>query len=137
MAITCFFMYKNQWEGEGVAIKNTPWLSTISLSSYMCNLTSGSPPCMKLSHERRTLCKTIIKCVYHSIVYPHRLTFPSVLILYQDIIVSLHGVNLLIGFADRRLYCTSEDLIVSYSSPASPYCTISGMDHDFNLLINI
>ena len=48
------------------------------------------------------------------------------LILYQDIIVSLHGVYVLIGFADRRLYCTSEDLIESFDSTASPYCTISG-----------
>ena len=53
--------------------------------------------------------------------------FPPVLILYQDIIVSVNGVSILIGFADRRLYCTSEDLTMSYSSPASPYCTISGI----------
>ena len=56
--------------------------------------------------------------------------FPSVLILYQDIIVSLHGINVLIGFADRRLYCPDEDLIVSYESPATPYCTISGILHN-------
>ena len=55
-----------------------------------------------------------------------RLEFPSVLILYQDIIVSIHGVNVLIGFMDRRLFCTSEDLVETYMSSASPYCTLSG-----------
>ena len=61
--------------------------------------------------------------VFH---YSHRLEFPSVLILYQDIIVSIHGINVLTGFFDRRLFCTSEDLVETYKSPASPYCTVSG-----------
>ena len=48
------------------------------------------------------------------------------LVLYQDIIVSLHGVSVLVGFADRHLFCTSEDLIETFNSSASPYCTFSG-----------
>ena len=55
-----------------------------------------------------------------------RLEFPSVLILYQDMIVSIHGINVLIGFIDRRLFCTSEDLVETYMSSASPFCTLSG-----------
>ena len=72
--------------------------------------------------------------IYHWKI-PHRLTLPSVLILYQDIIVSLHGVNVLIGFADRRLYCTSEDLIESFDSTASPYCAISGKKKSHNCTV--
>ena len=49
------------------------------------------------------------------------------LVIYQDIIVSVHGLNIFIGFADRRLFCTSEDLVETYNSPASPYCTFSGI----------
>ena len=71
----------------------------------------------------------------NKIMYIYRLTFPSVLILYQDIVVSLHGVNLFIGYADRRLYCPDEDLVVSYEAPATPYCTISGILHDCTLII--
>ena len=56
-----------------------------------------------------------------------RLTFPSVLVLYQNVIVSIHGVNVLIGFANRRLFCTSDDLVESINSGASPYCTLSGL----------
>jgi hypothetical protein len=59
-------------------------------------------------------------------IHTCRLEFPSVLILYQDIIVSIHGINVLIGFIDRRLFCTSEDLVETYLSPASPFCTLSG-----------
>ena len=48
------------------------------------------------------------------------------LILYQDIIMSIHGVMVLIGFMDRRLFCnSSDDLIESYDS-SSTFCTISG-----------
>ena len=68
--------------------------------------------------------------IHASSYYICRLTFPSVLILYQDIVVSLHGVNLFIGYADRRLYCPDEDLIVAYEAPATPYCTISGILHN-------
>ena len=57
----------------------------------------------------------------------HRLVFPSVLILYQDIVISVHGVNVLIGFIERRLFCTSDDLIETLDSSASPFCTISGV----------
>ena len=59
-------------------------------------------------------------------VYTCRREFPFVLVLYQDIIVSLHGVSVLIGFADRSLFCTTEDLIENFNSPPSPYCTFSG-----------
>ena len=55
-----------------------------------------------------------------------RLEFPSVLILYQDVIMSIHGVMVLIGFMDRRLFCSSsDDLLESYDSP-SAFCTASG-----------
>ena len=55
-----------------------------------------------------------------------RLVFPSILILYQDILVSVHGVNILIGYMDRRLFCPGDNLVEAYESPASPYCIISG-----------
>lgn len=48
------------------------------------------------------------------------------LIIYQDVIMSVHGIFVLIGFMDRRLFCSSEDLTESYQNPASPFCTISG-----------
>ena len=47
--------------------------------------------------------------------------------LYQDVIVSIHGVNVLIGFINRNLFCTSNDLVETLKSNASPYCTISGV----------
>ena len=56
----------------------------------------------------------------------YRLEFPIVLVIYQDIIISVHGVNILIGLADKRLFCTSDDLLETFNSPASPYCTFSG-----------
>ena len=56
-----------------------------------------------------------------------RLKFPIVLVIYQDVFISVHGVNVLIGFVDRRLFCSSDDLIETFDSPASPYCTFSGM----------
>ena len=48
------------------------------------------------------------------------------LIIYQDVSVSVHGVCVLIGLADRRLFCTSDDLVETFYSPASTFCTISG-----------
>ena len=63
------------------------------------------------------------------------------LVLYQDIIVSIHGINVLTGFVDRRLFCTSEDLVETYMSPASPYCTVLGestymiVEHKIRLII--
>ena len=66
------------------------------------------------------------KCMTHACIIIFRLTFPSVLVLYQDIIVSIHGVNVLIGFTSRQLFCTSDDLVETYNSKAGPYCTISG-----------
>ena len=63
-------------------------------------------------------------CDIHALLF--RLEFPSVLILYQDIIMSVHGVMVLIGFMDRRLFCTSsDDLLESYDSP-SAFSTASG-----------
>ena len=61
-----------------------------------------------------------------------RLEFPFVLVLYQDIIISLHGVIVLTGFADRHLFCTSKDLIETLNSPASPFCTISGIEYSIS-----
>lgn len=55
-----------------------------------------------------------------------RLKFPFVLIIYQDVIISVHGVFLFVGFTDRSLFCSSEDLIESYQNLASPFCTLSG-----------
>ena len=55
----------------------------------------------------------------------YRLKLPSVLILYQDITVSVFGALILIGFMDRRLFCVSENLIKSYTS-SSHFCTFSG-----------
>lgn len=60
--------------------------------------------------------------------------FPSVLVLYQDILVSVHGVNIFVGFSDRQLFCTSDDLVEAYRSSPSPYCTISGKDE---IIINM
>ena len=60
------------------------------------------------------------------IVPMYRLEFPSVLIIYQDIIMSIHGIFTLIGFGDRSLLCSSEDLVESYNNPPSPFCTASG-----------
>ena len=56
-----------------------------------------------------------------------RLEFPIVLVVYQDIFISVHGVNVLIGFVDRHLFCSSDDLLETFNSPASPYCTFSGI----------
>ena len=56
----------------------------------------------------------------------YRLEFPIVLVIYQDVIISVHRVNILIGLADKRLFCTSDDLLETFNSPASPYCTFSG-----------
>ena len=65
----------------------------------------------------------------------YRLKFPSVLVLYQDIIVCVHGINVLIGFADRKLFCSSEDLAETlYSATASPYCTVSGIKNNTIIL---
>ena len=61
-----------------------------------------------------------------SLLY-NRLTFPSVLIIYQDVIVSIYGLVVIIGFADRQLFCSDDDVIGSYFSEASPFCTFSGM----------
>ena len=57
-----------------------------------------------------------------------RLKFPSILIIYQDVIISICGTVVIIGFADRQLFCTSDDLIESYSSKASPFCTFTGIN---------
>lgn len=69
---------------------------------------------------------TGIVIVLSCVRFRRMLEFPSVLILYQDIIMSVHGVSVLIGLTKRRLLCTSEDLLESYESP-SAYCTISGI----------
>ena len=67
-----------------------------------------------------------------------RLKFPSILIIYQDVTVSIYGTVVIIGFADRQLFCTSDDLIESYSSKASPFCTFTGIKTiSIILLVNI
>ena len=73
-----------------------------------------------------TIQLSVSVCDSYMLHHSYRLEFPSVLILYQDIIVSIHGINVLTGFVDRRLFCTSEDLVETFTSPASPYCTVSG-----------
>ena len=56
-----------------------------------------------------------------------RLEFPIVLVVYQDMFISVHAINVLIRFVDRRQFCSSDDLLETFNSPASPYCTYSGM----------
>ena len=80
---------------------------------------------MKLEKKIKFSTSIVFLFVFHYL-YSHRLEFPSVLVLYQDIIVSIHGINILTGFVDRQLFCTSEDLVETYKSTASPYCTVSG-----------
>lgn len=43
------------------------------------------------------------------------------LIIYQDVIVSIYGLVVIIGFTDRKLFCSSDDVIDSYFSEASSY----------------
>ena len=59
------------------------------------------------------------------ILFNNRLKFPSILIIYQDVIVSIYGLVVIIGFADRQLFCSSDDVIESYFSEASSFCTFS------------
>ena len=43
------------------------------------------------------------------------------LVIYHDVVVSVYGVDIwLIGLADKRLFCTSDDLLETFNFPASP-----------------
>ena len=57
------------------------------------------------------------------------------LVVYQDILISVHAINVLIGFADRRLFCRSDDLLETFNSSGSHYCTFSSIHKTETLVI--
>ena len=48
------------------------------------------------------------------------------MVIYQDVIVSVFSLQALIGFMDRDLFCSSNDLLQTFQH-STPFCKLTGM----------
>ena len=101
--------------------KNSATKARWDLLWIACSL---SVPSLHQANRLDIIIITCVKKLWPFLIF--RLEFPFVLVLYQDIFLTLHGITTLIGFIDRRLFCTSDDLLETFNSSASPFCTFSG-----------
>lgn len=61
------------------------------------------------------------------IIFSFRLKFPSILIVYQTVALSIFWLFMLIGYTDiKTFYCDSEDLLDNTQNP-TVYCNLEGV----------